>query len=110
MIVPQLLLVKSVYLLLKTAAAKDKKIACEEEFSDSEDEGTGGRKHRENNKPRKRLRIDPSSEKKDKKGKISINYAILCLSHIQLQVMCQRQIKCFNEFEQFCLFYHPILL
>lgn len=41
----------------------------EEEFSDSEDEGAGGRKHRENNKSKKRLRIDPSSDKKEKKGR-----------------------------------------
>ena len=53
--------------------ASDKRIACEEEFSDSEDEnesgpGTGGnRRHRENH--RKRLRVDNTDgEKKEEKA------------------------------------------
>lgn len=50
--------------------ASDKRIACDEEFSDSEDEGegpsTGGnRRHRENH--RKRMRLDTTDNDKNKK-------------------------------------------
>ena len=49
--------------------ASDKRIACEEEFSDSEDEGeSGGRRNRESYKGRKRLKPanndDGSGDKK----------------------------------------------
>lgn len=37
--------------------ASDKRIACEEEFSDSEDEGDGGRRHQESMKI-KRVKLD----------------------------------------------------
>jgi len=37
--------------------ASDKRITCDEEFSDSEDEGDGGRRHQESFK-HKRIRLD----------------------------------------------------
>ena len=46
--------------------ASDKRIACDEEFSDSDDEGEGVRKNRESYKSRKRLRTD-DTDKKDGK-------------------------------------------
>jgi len=45
-----------------TVCASDKRIACDEEFSDSEDEGDG-RRHRENFK-HKRPRIDEKTDSK----------------------------------------------
>lgn len=49
---------------LLSVRAADKRIACEEEFSDSEDEGEGGRKNVANHKKgTKRLRVD--EDKKD---------------------------------------------
>ncbi|TWW68242.1 Histone deacetylase 2 [Takifugu flavidus] len=49
--------------------ATDKRIACEEEFSDSEDEGEGGRKNVANHKKGKRPRVD--EDKKDGEDKKS---------------------------------------
>ncbi len=44
---------------------------CDEEFSDSEDEGEGGRKNKENFKQRKRAKTDDNSI--DKKPEIIKN-------------------------------------
>ena len=51
--------------------ASDKRIACEEDFSDSEDEGEGGRRNRESYKgSRKRLKPSaPNNEEAGDKGK-----------------------------------------
>ena len=52
-------------LLFFTVRASDKRISCDEEFSDSEDEGEGGRRNRESFKHRKRLKVSENGEKKD---------------------------------------------
>ena len=55
-----------------TVRASDKRISCDEEFSDSEDEGDGGRRNRESFKHRKRLKISENGDKKaeaEDKGK-----------------------------------------
>ena len=51
--------------LLLIVRASDKRISCDEEFSDSEDEGEGGRRNRESFKHRKRLKVNENGEKKD---------------------------------------------
>ena len=65
--------------LLFIVRASDKRIACDEQFSDSEDEGEGGRRHRESfkNKTAKRQRMmDPA--KKD--GNCSLFWLlVLCV-------------------------------
>jgi len=43
--------------------ASDKRITCDEEFSDSEDEGDGGRRHQESFK-HKRIRLEDKPEGK----------------------------------------------
>jgi len=43
--------------------ASDKRITCDEEFSDSEDEGEGGRKHTESFK-NKRIKLDEKGDGK----------------------------------------------
>lgn len=50
--------------------AHDKRIACEEEFSDSEDEGEGGRRNAASFKKVKRAKTegDKEGEEKEKKG------------------------------------------
>lgn len=54
--------------------ATDKRIACDEEFSDSEDEGEGGRKNAANHKKgAKRPRVD--EDKKEGEEKKSGEYA-----------------------------------
>lgn len=61
--------------------ATDKRIACEEEFSDSEDEGEGGRKNVANHKKgAKRPRVD--EDKKDGEEKKPGGY---CQHYITLQ-------------------------
>ena len=54
-----------VLVCLFTVRASDKRISCDEEFSDSEDEGEGGRRNRESFKHRKRLKVSENGEKKD---------------------------------------------
>lgn len=50
--------------------SSDKRIACEEEFSDSEEEGEGGRKNSSNFKKAKRVKTEDEKEKdpEEKKG------------------------------------------
>lgn len=50
--------------------AHDKRIACEEEFSDSEDEGEGGRRNAASFKKAKRAKTEgeKEGEEKEKKG------------------------------------------
>lgn len=45
--------------------ASDKRIACDEEFSDSEDEGDGRRDARSHRGNRKRPRVEEEKEKKE---------------------------------------------
>lgn len=47
----------------------DKRISCDEEFSDSEDEGEGGRKNVANFKKAKRVKTEEEKEEEEKKGK-----------------------------------------
>lgn len=47
--------------------SSDKRIACDEEFSDSEDEGEGGRRNVANFKKAKRAKTEEEKEE-DKKG------------------------------------------
>ena len=56
--------------LLISVRASDKRITCDEEFSDSEDEGEPGekRQNRENFRHRKRLRQADDDKKKDDKN------------------------------------------
>uniref|UniRef100_A0A2H6N330 Histone deacetylase domain-containing protein n=2 Tax=Micrurus carvalhoi TaxID=3147026 RepID=A0A2H6N330_9SAUR len=49
--------------------SSDKRIACEEEFSDSEDEGEGGRKNVANFKKAKRSKTEEEEEKEDEEKK-----------------------------------------
>ncbi|KFP83316.1 Histone deacetylase 1, partial [Acanthisitta chloris] len=46
----------------------DKRISCDEEFSDSEDEGEGGRKNVANFKKAKRVKTEDEKEEEEKKG------------------------------------------
>lgn len=49
--------------------ATDKRIACDEEFSDSEDEGQGGRRNTANHKKSaKRPKVDEEKEREEKKA------------------------------------------
>lgn len=50
--------------------SSDKRIACEEEFSDSDEEGEGGRKNASNFKKAKRVKTEDEKEKdpEEKKG------------------------------------------
>lgn len=57
--------------------ASDKRIACDEDFSDSDDEGEGGRKNRESFK-RKKFKIDGEhADKELEKG--NLKYVCLCV-------------------------------
>jgi len=51
------------WLCLCEVRASDKRITCDEEFSDSEDEGDGGRRHQESFK-HKRIRLDDKPDGK----------------------------------------------
>lgn len=54
--------------------AHDKRIACEEEFSDSEDEAEGqggGRRNAANHKKAKRVKKEEEKEGEEKKGETS---------------------------------------
>lgn len=64
--------------------AHDKRIACDEEFSDSEDEAEGhggGRRNSANHKKVKRVKKEEEKEGEEKKGKVSSfdENLILCL-------------------------------
>ncbi len=48
--------------------AHDKRIACDEEFSDSEDEGQGGRRNAANYKKPKRVKTEEEKDGEEKKG------------------------------------------
>ncbi|ROK35738.1 Histone deacetylase 2 [Anabarilius grahami] len=48
--------------------AHDKRIACDEEFSDSEDEGQGGRRNAANYKKPKRVKTEEEKDVEEKKG------------------------------------------
>lgn len=52
--------------------ASDKRITCDEEFSDSEDEGEGGRRHQESFK-HKRIRLDDKTAPTDKSLHFSLH-------------------------------------
>lgn len=52
---------------LLSVRSADKRIACDEEFSDSEDEGEGGRKNVANFKKAKRVKTE-EEEEEEKKG------------------------------------------
>lgn len=65
-----------------TVRSSDKRIACEEEFSDSEDEGEGGRKNVSNFKKAKRSKTEEEEkEEEEKKGSYLIvgQYFSSCL-------------------------------
>ncbi|KAG9336899.1 hypothetical protein JZ751_003248 [Albula glossodonta] len=47
--------------------AHDKRIACDEEFSDSEDEGQGGRRNAANYKKSKRAKTEEEKDGEEKK-------------------------------------------
>ncbi|KAI8501428.1 Histone deacetylase 2 [Branchiostoma belcheri] len=47
--------------------AQDKRITCDEEFSDSEDEGEGGRRDHHSHKKRKRLQREEDKKEEEKK-------------------------------------------
>lgn len=55
--------------LLTSVRAHDKRIACEEEFSDSEDEGEGGRRNAASFKKAKRAKTDGEKEGEEKEKK-----------------------------------------
>ena len=49
--------------ILSPVCSSDKRIACEEEFSDSDEEGEGGRKNSSNFKKAKRVKTEDEKEK-----------------------------------------------
>lgn len=51
--------------------AHDKRIACDEEFSDSEDEGQGGRRNAANYKKSKRVKTEEEKDGEEKKGEMT---------------------------------------
>lgn len=53
---------------LSPVRAHDKRIACDEEFSDSEDEGQGGRRNAANYKKPKRVKTEEEKDGEEKKG------------------------------------------
>ena len=55
--------------------SSDKRIACEEEFSDSDEEGEGGRKNSSNFKKAKRVKTEDEKEKdpEEKKGEFGLD-------------------------------------
>ena len=56
--------------------SSDKRIACEEEFSDSDEEGEGGRKNSSNFKKAKRVKTEDEKEKdpEEKKGEFGLGW------------------------------------
>lgn len=60
----------NLFLCYCSVRAHDKRIACEEEFSDSEDEGEGGRRNAASFKKAKRVKTEGEKEveEKEKKG------------------------------------------
>ena len=60
--------------------AHDKRIACEEEFSDSEDEGEGGRRNTASFKKAKRTKTEgeKEAEEKEKKGVLLSAFCFFC--------------------------------
>lgn len=58
------------FLLSPTVRSSDKRIACDEEFSDSEDEGEGGRKNVANFKKAKRPKTEDEEKEEEKKGRV----------------------------------------
>uniref|UniRef100_A0AAY4E2X5 histone deacetylase n=1 Tax=Denticeps clupeoides TaxID=299321 RepID=A0AAY4E2X5_9TELE len=51
--------------------AHDKRIACDEEFSDSEDEGQGGRRNAANYKKTKRVKTEEEKDGEEKNGRVT---------------------------------------
>lgn len=56
------------FFFCSTVRAHDKRIACDEEFSDSEDEGQGGRRNAANYKKPKRVKTEEEKDGEEKKG------------------------------------------
>jgi len=52
--------------LFTTVRASDKRIACDEEFSDSEDEGEGGGRRHQDNLKSKRIKLEEKTTAADK--------------------------------------------
>jgi hypothetical protein len=74
-----------------TVCASDKRIACDEEFSDSEDEGDG-RRHRENFK-HKRPRIDEKTDSKAPPSGIDwLRFVLHCYQHFKLLLKLQNRL------------------
>lgn len=55
-------------MFISPVRAHDKRIACDEEFSDSEDEGEGGRRNAANFKKAKRVKTEEGKDGEEKKG------------------------------------------
>lgn len=70
--------------------AHDKRIACDEEFSDSEDEAEGqggGRRNAANHKKAKRVKKEEEKEGEEKKGKICTQVHLLsCFINLPMRV------------------------
>jgi len=67
---------------VRAVRASDKRITCDEEFSDSEDEGEGGRRHQESFK-HKRIRLEDKTEGKtaaavDKRLYLLSSFTVIC--------------------------------
>ena len=56
--------------LILAVCASDKRITCEEEFSDSEDEGEGGRRDRTSYRPKLKKPRTEDDKKDADKGKV----------------------------------------
>ena len=74
------------FLWYHSVRAHDKRIACEEEFSDSEDEGEGGRRNTASFKKAKRAKTEgeKEGEEKEKKGEEEAKGIYIFLSHLTL--------------------------
>lgn len=84
----------------------DKRIACDEEFSDSEDEGEGGRKNVANYKKAKRAKTEEDKEEEEKKGRHNMEtLSILGLFGVARPAVCDRNVPG----EQHFTFHHRIL-
>jgi len=69
--------------------ASDKRITCDEEFSDSEDEGEGGRRHAESFK-HKRIRLDEKTDGKTATTEKSAYFSI----HIHIRLLIITMTEC----------------
>lgn len=75
---------------LFSVRAHDKRIACEEEFSDSEDEAEGqggGRRNAANHKKAKRVKKEEEKEGEEKKGKTCLQHSLVFIDELNFNLI-----------------------